>query len=498
MILSPIEMIGLIAGALADSDGPRQGCERIVASIARAIRARLAFVALAGPDNSVADLLAAHGLGAADFRRLESRLPRSRLWAVMKLAAPVAVDDASADRSLDCLAFGGGARLIVAVPILLRGTPAGLVAGGCASGSPVDEDEVIRVLEVIAALIAQELRVHELAAAEAQQLEDENLQLSQALRERYDFGQLIGNSGPMRHVFSLVTQVARTNSSVLLRGEPGTGKELIANAIHYNSLRRKRAFVAVNCRALPEGSAGHELFGEGPGARRKGRIESANGGTLLLEEVGDLPVGVQRRVAEALAGPRQEGALQFNVRLIASTSRDLETAIASGRFDRAFFDLLSPFSIFLPPLRERKQDIEPLVRGMTARFNRKFKKDLFEISPEAMSALQNFHWPGNIRQLENVIQQAVLVSSGPVLMADHLPPQVKEHAVLSSGNGPLSPDTLAGNREQSERTLIQRALHSNQYSRASAAKALGISRVTLYKKMKKYGLMSIPLHPMQA
>lgn len=484
MILSPIEMIGLIAGALADSDGPRQGCERIVASIARAIRARLAFVALAGPDNSVADLLAAHGLGAADFRRLESRLPRSRLWAVMKLAAPVAVDDASADRSLDCLAFGGGARLIVAVPILLRGTPAGLVAGGFASGSPVDEDEVIRVLEVIAALIAQELRVHELAAAEAQQLEDENLQLSQALRERYDFGQLIGNSGPMRHVFSLVTQVARTNSSVLLRGEPGTGKELIANAIHYNSLRRKRAFVAVNCRALPEGSAGHELFGEGPGARRKGRIESANGGTLLLEEVGDLPVGVQRRVAEALAGPRQEGALQFNVRLIASTSRDLETAIASGRFDRAFFDLLSPFSIFLPPLRERKSDILMLAEFFLERFSAEHKKDILRISTPAIDMLTAYHFPGNVGELANAMERAVIECDSNVIHGHHLPPTLQT-AEMSGTETRL---TLTAAVQAFERDLIQDALKSTRGNVAKAARMLDSTERILGYKIRKYAI----------
>jgi transcriptional regulator with PAS, ATPase and Fis domain len=157
-------------------------------------------------------------------------------------------------------------------------------------------------------------------------------------------------------------------------------------------------------------------------------------------------------------------------------------------------------SFHLPPLRERVHDIGPLARGMAARFNRKFNKDLFDISPQAMAALEGFPWPGNIRQLENVVQQGVLVSSGSELLFQHLPQPVQEYASLSSGNGQsqTSGESLMHNREIAERTVIQRALVNAGYSRARAAHALGISRVTLYKKMKKYGLMDVPLHQAQA
>ena len=326
----------------------------------------------------------------------------------------------------------------------------------------------------------------------------------EALRQR-----LLAQTPSLMSLVDRIVLAASHDVTVLLTGETGTGKTFLARLMHEFSPRGKERFLTVPCGALSANLVESEFFGHVKGAftsadrAKVGKFAAAGNGTLLLDEIDALGLEQQANLLRVIETGEYEpvGSNETHyctARIIVASNWNLEDAVEAGKFRRDLYYRLNVMSFHLPPLRERKQDIEPLVRGMTARFNRKFKKDLFEISPEAMSALQNFHWPGNIRQLENVIQQAVLVSSGPVLMADHLPPQVKEHAVLSSGNGPLSPDTLAGNREQSERTLIQRALHSNQYSRASAAKALGISRVTLYKKMKKYGLMSIPLHPMQA
>jgi DNA-binding NtrC family response regulator len=191
-------------------------------------------------------------------------------------------------------------------------------------------------------------------------------------------------------------------------------------------------------------------------------------------------------------------------RLIVASNLNLEEAVERSRFRPDLYFRLNVMSFHMPPLRERVQDIAPLARGMAARFNRKFQKELFDIGPEALSALESFPWPGNIRQLENVMQHAVLVSAGPELLVHHLPQPVQDQAALANaqanGNGIVAHnvDTLHHQRDQIERNVIQRALANHGYSRARAADALGISRVTLYKKMKKYGLMTIPLHPARA
>ena len=184
-----------------------------------------------------------------------------------------------------------------------------------------------------------------------------------------------------------------------------------------------------------------------------------------------------------------------SARLIVASNLDLEEAVDRGRFRPDLYFRLNVMSFHLPPLRERVQDISPLARGMAARFNRKFNKSLFDVSPAAVAALEAFPWPGNIRQLENIVQHAVLVSSGPELLLAHLPQSVQDHAATmqADGEGPAAVASLHHQRDVIERNVIQRALVNNGYSRSRAASSLGISRVTLYKKMKKYGLMSIPL-----
>ncbi len=310
----------------------------------------------------------------------------------------------------------------------------------------------------------------------------------------------------------LVDRIALAAShdvTVLLTGETGTGKTYLARLMHEFSHRSHDRFLAVPCGALSANLVESEFFGHVKGAftgadrAKVGKFAAAGNGTLLLDEIDALGLEQQANLLRVIETGEYEpvgsNETHFSTaRIIVASNWNLEDAVERGRFRRDLYYRLNVMSFHLPPLRERKQDIGPLVRGMAARFNRKFKKDLFDITPEAMHALQHFHWPGNIRQLENVIQQGVLVSKGPALLLEHLPPQVQEHAAMSNGTAPPTGDTLAVNRELNERSLIQRALLSNRYSRANAAKALGISRVTLYKKMKKYGLMEIPFQAAQA
>jgi Nif-specific regulatory protein len=289
---------------------------------------------------------------------------------------------------------------------------------------------------VVASMIGQAIKVQRLVAAQHKRLISENERLKQELREGYDFSSIIGNSGPMRRVYEAVAQVARTSTTVLIRGESGTGKELIAQAVHYNSLRAKKPFIKVSCGALPETLIEAELFGYEKGAftgaheRKKGRFELAQGGTLFLDEIGDvhLPTQVkllrvlQEREFERLGGT---DSLKVNVRLIAATNKDMELAIRQGAFREDLFYRLNVFTIYIPPLRERKPDVLLLADHFLERFSSEHGKDIRRISTPAIDMLTAYHWPGNARELQNVIERAVLVCDGHVVHAHHLPPTLQ-------------------------------------------------------------------------
>jgi transcriptional regulator with PAS, ATPase and Fis domain len=374
-------------------------------------------------------------------------------------------------------------------------------------------------------------RSHDLACLQgyiAQELhwpEDAAL-LTGLVKERMGRGHGFGNTGPRSleevigrrllcwtpSLLPMVDRIALAGShdvTVLLTGETGTGKTYLARLIHESSPRKDHRFLVVPCGALAANLVESEFFGHTKGAftgadrPKVGKFAAAGDGTLLLDEIDALGMEQQANLLRVIETGEYEPVgsnetQHCTARIIVASNWNLDEAVDRGKFRRDLYYRLNVMSFHLPPLRERVQDIGPLVRGMTARFNHKFRKDLFEISPEAMRALEAFPWPGNIRQLENVVQQAVLISSGPELLLQHLPQPVQEFASLAENNDRASGESLLHNREIAEKTIIQRALVSAGYSRARAALTLGISRVTLYKKMKKYGLMEVPLHAAQA
>jgi DNA-binding NtrC family response regulator len=323
--------------------------------------------------------------------------------------------------------------------------------------------------------------------------------------------QLLAMTPSLVPLVERIAIAAKHDVTVLLTGETGTGKTFLARLMHDCSPRQPHPFLTVPCGALPANLVESAFFGHVKGAftgadrAKVGKFEAAGEGTILLDEIDTLGLEHQAALLRVIESGEYEpvGSNETHVcraRIIVASNWDLEEAVERGRFRQDLYYRLNVISFHLPPLRERVQDIAPLVRGMAARFNTKFRKDLFDISPEALAALECFPWPGNIRQLENVVQQAVLLSSGPELLAEHLPPLVREQTPSAApalvngnghanGNGHHGPDSLEHNREVLERNIIQRALANNGYSRIRTATALGISRVTLYKKMMKYGLM---------
>jgi transcriptional regulator with PAS, ATPase and Fis domain len=290
--------------------------------------------------------------------------------------------------------------------------------------------------------------------------------------------------------------------TVLLTGETGTGKTHLAQLIHAHSPRRQHRLLVVPCGALAPALAESEFFGHAKGAftgadrAKEGKLETVGRGTLLLDEIDALGLEQQAKLLRVIetgefepVGSNKTRACR--ARVIAASNWNLEEAADQGRFRADLYYRLNGLSIHLPPLRERPDDVGPLARGMLDRFSEKFHKGVVSIAPQALAALQAFPWPGNVRQLENVVQQAVLRSSGAELLRQHLPPAVADFAPSApavSAPLPAPVASLTERSDQQERLIIERALQEANQCRTQAAHALGISRVTLYKKLKKYGL----------
>ncbi len=384
---------------------------------------------------------------------------------------------------------------VVVVPIGLAKRPIGVLALELAYKADRVYDRSAKFFGVVASMIAQALKVQGLVEAERRRLVDENAHLRQELKERYDFPNLIGTSGPMRQVFEQVVQVARANTTVLIRGESGTGKELIAHAIHYNSIRAKRPFVKVSCAALPDTLIESELFGYEKGAftdaqaRRKGRFELAEGGTLFLDEIGEVNLQtqvkllrvLQEREFERLGGTET---IKVNVRLLAATNKTLEEAIAQGAFREDLYYRLNVFTIFIPPLRERKPDILLLADHFLAKFAREHQKPIRRIATPAIDMLMSYHWPGNVRELENTIERAVLMCEGQVVHGHHLPPTLQ----TAEMSGTLMSQPLVEAVGAFEKDLIMDALKSARGNRARAARLLQTTERILNYKVRKYAI----------
>jgi DNA-binding NtrC family response regulator len=300
----------------------------------------------------------------------------------------------------------------------------------------------------------------------------------------------------LQSVFRLVEKVAGTNTNILIEGESGTGKELIARAIHHNSPRAERPFVAINCGALPESLLESELFGHTKGAftgavsNKPGLFRSGEGGTVFLDEVAEITPAMQVRLLRALQEHEvtplgSSIAVGFDARIICATNRDLEREVAEGRFREDLFYRLNVIEIHLPPLRERREDIPLLVRSFITRTARQQTADEKPITPEAMSALLNYSWPGNVRELQNAIERAFTLS-GDQMDVESLPPRVRESA-SALGQIPMrDPDGLRPTLDEIERRYILDTLAAVNQDKARAANILGIDLSTLYRKLKRY------------
>ncbi len=307
---------------------------------------------------------------------------------------------------------------------------------------------------------------------------------------------VIGRSEEVKRVFLMAARVAPTDSSVLITGETGVGKELVARAIHRLSDRAKQTFVAVNCAAIPENLLESELFGVKKGAftgavsDRRGLFEQANHGTFLLDEIGELSPGSQVKLLRILeeSKVRPLGGSEetpINVRILAATNRDLREAVKNGNFREDLFYRIHVINIHVPALRERPEDIPLLIKHFLEKYNRRFKRSVISITREAIYGLLHYDYPGNIRELESIIQHGVLLSENNVIGKTSLPPQVFQKAQLAIEGPPKEKEVSI---QRAEEDLIKQALTQNDGNQTEAAKQLGISRSTLWRKIKTYKL----------
>ncbi|HUK37439.1 MAG TPA: sigma-54 dependent transcriptional regulator [Vicinamibacterales bacterium] len=348
----------------------------------------------------------------------------------------------------------------------------------------------------------EEMEVKIEKALEVKRLKNEIEYLRDAQQDRYDFDRIIGNSPSLQRVLDIVRKVAKSNTTVLVRGETGTGKELIAGAIHHNSLRTSRNFVKVNCAALQENLLESELFGHEKGAftgadkQRIGRFEQADGGTLFLDEIGDMSASTQAKILrvlqehefERLGGTRT---LRVDVRLIAATNRDLPTMVAASQFREDLYYRLNVVSIEMPPLRERKDDIVPLANTFIRRFAAELKKKIDGLDSDAQKLLMRYNWPGNIRELENTIERAMLLAEGRAIGGGDL--RLGE-APTAGGSTQNQPSTVVKipptgiPLEDVERAALIEALKMSNWVQKDAAELLSISPRVMNYKIKTLGI----------
>ena len=386
-------------------------------------------------------------------------------------------------------------------PLIVRGTPYGFLAIGSRRRNAFSERDQafaqqigFHLSQAITNLIAyEEIRLLK------EQLEQENVYLRDEMSASVDFNTLVGDSPALQKTLKVIEQVAPTDSTVLITGETGTGKELVAQAIHHLSMRKDKPLITVNCAALPPTLIESELFGHEKGAfthataRKIGRFELANGGTIFLDEVGELPIDLQAkflRVLESQEVQRVGGTqtIRLNLRVLAATNVDVEQAVKKGLFRSDLFYRLNVFPVRIPPLRERRDDIPMLARHFVKKYSERHRKTVTRISSNTLKALASCDWPGNVRELEHLIERAVIVSHGSILTIDELEQPGHDH-----GNG-NAPRTLA----DAERTHIIETLNQTNWVLAGthgAATRLGMKRSTLQHRMKKLGIRRPSLRP---
>ena len=439
-------------------------------------------------------IIAAHGLTKEQIERGKYRIGEGIVGRVLERGSPMVIPNVGEETlflNKTGSRIGKNGISFLCVPIQFKGESIGVLSvDKIFKDKAITIDEDMRVLEIIASIIAQYVVLWK----HYRESEQEKENLKHELKGRYCLPNIIGSSNKMQEVFEAVHRVSNSRATVLLYGESGTGKELIAKAIHYMSPREKWPFIKFNCASIPEGLLESELFGHEKGAFtgainvRKGRFELANGGTILLDEVGDLPINLQPKILRVLQEREfervgGEKTIKVDVRLIAATSRKLEDLVSAGKFREDLYYRLNVVPIFMPALRDRKEDIPLLVEHFFMHFNDENMKNV-SISSDALKVLVDYSWPGNVRELENTIERLVVMSDGKIIKSSDLPINLK----LQAPKEFMQKESLKVGIEDIEKSSIFDALEKTGWVQSKAARMLGITPRQIGYKITKYGI----------
>ena len=457
--------------------------------------------------NNEVTIVAAHGMSEEEIKKGRYRLGEGIIGQVAKHGSPIVIPNIGEEPLF--LNKTGARKMIkkeniafLCVPIKFKNEVLGVLSVDRLFGSKgVSFEEDLRLLKIIASLIAQSVKLHMEVEKEREAFLEEKEDLKQQLKGKYKIENIIGQSDSMQEGFEAIHRVAPSRANVLLRGESGTGKELVSKAVHYMSQRAKGPFIKFNCASIPEGLLESELFGHEKGAftgamfLRKGRFELAHNGTIFLDEIGDLPLALQPKILRVLQEKEfervgGEKTIKVDVRLIAATSRDLEGLVSAGKFREDLYYRLNVVPVFLPPLRDRKVDIPILAEHFLAKYNAENQKSA-TLAPEVLKVFMNYNWPGNVRELENTIERLVIMSKGTVITLSDLPLSMRDESIKSSYC--LTKDALPSAIEDIEKTKILEALKMTGWVQAKASRLLGITPRQMGYKIKKYNLTQ-PTH----
>ncbi len=490
------QLVGLaeVGRELTAQGDLRVRLERAMQVLDRRLGTRCMMLCLSDAKSGTLEIEATFGLPARAFR---PRFGKGVIGRVAETGRPIVVPNVRHEPMAmaelpDLLPIPDEFVSLVSVPLSIAGRCAGALSAYFGRSAPEEFAARVGLLEVVASLMSQALR-----AARLESMAVPDTFGAEGARSAYEYANMIGASTSMRQVYEQVGQVARTNATALIRGQSGTGKELVAQAIHANSPRAKQPFVKVNCAALPETLFESELFGHERGAftgahsRKKGRFELAQGGTLFLDEIGELPLATQAKLLRVLQFREFERlggseTLKPDVRLVAATNKDIERAVASGTFREDLYYRLNVFTITLPPLRERPTDIPGLSEYFLAKYAREHRRRIARISSGALEVLSAYAWPGNVRELENVIERAVVICDGFVIQERHLPESIRCAPSEPSAEALTLGEAVA----RLERSMIEDALQKAQGNAARAARVLGTTERIVRYKAQKYGIAS--------
>ncbi len=500
--------------------------EHTMEILARELKMRRGTLVLLDRMTKDLQIKAAHGLTPEQKQRVRYKIGEGVTGRVVQTGQPVAVADISADPSfvgrigVRALEGARGQVSFVCVPLVVDNEAVGAIS---IDRDYVDQETLVkdqRVLQIIASLVSQAIKINRMMMVEREQLLEENLRLRKDLSSKYKFGNIIAASKSMQDVVAAAASVAKSNATVLIRGETGTGKELIASVLHYNSNRADGPFIKLNCGGLPEGLLESELLGHERGAftgalrQRKGRFELAHKGTIFLDEIGTMSGHLQAKLLRVLQEKEFERlggteTLKVDVRVVAATNANLEELMSQGVFREDLYYRINVIPIFIPPLRERRDDIPFLVEHFLETYSRECGKEVSKMSQDVLDALTEYPWPGNVREIESCIERAVVMSRTGAVSFELLPVNIRAFREKRKATAPVGPPEeviprlVKKLREQQPgkvsnlydrilsqvgKAVIMQALEHNGYVQLRTAKELGLSRNTLRKKMEEHGI----------